>query len=524
MRRSRFTIGESWVGAPGGPGSAAPTPPARVMKAPVYILALHRIRDMSRAMLTSLARVAARKRNGDGHLPASAVSANGPQVDIKSCKTFSPLCRKKGIRAYLLMNRHGNGEAAAANVQRAVNLLGAAGLRVDAGSFQPGQGQAKKMARCAARSGKYHMLIMFGGDGTINKGVQAVMQANNVSLGVICGGTVNHVSRVLYGNHDSRRWWVNVLRLMQSTPTSVDVGTIEVHLVGLVGGETKRVPKALRKTVYFLLSASLGAEATIVAIAPQQLKYMADRLMPGGGSLMLLETGLTHLQNLRPFPARISNGNPADGWSGNARAVIVANANYPWCPAVRIDDGKLAATAVTGLVELAKRESDQAVLSGEDLFATVPYGSYLEVDGSLTDLAGGIAKELGPIESVTYRYGTKKISMLLPYTVAQPLLTNPMAAPPPPADVAPLASETFFDGAQPISVTVEGTAWLGGSRWVIYGQTEGKPLAIRVTGKAEVARSGPRSPNALADLKQGSTIQLSGKSRSWGTKARKVLI
>jgi hypothetical protein len=87
-----------------------------------------------------------------------------------------------------------------------------------------------------------------------------------------------------------------------------------------------------------------------------------------------------------------------------------------------------------------------------------------------------------------------------------------------------LASETFFDGAQPISVTVEGTAWLGGSRWVIYGQTEGKPLAIRVTGKAEVARSGPRSPNALADLKQGSTIQLSGKSRSWGTKARKVLI
>jgi Flavocytochrome c sulphide dehydrogenase, flavin-binding len=172
---------------------------------------------------------------------------------------------------------------------------------------------------------------------------------------------------------------------------------------------------------------------------------MVDQLVPGGGSLVLLETALTHLQNLRPFAARISNGNPADGWSGNARAVIVANANYPWCPDARIDDGKLAATGVAGLAELVKRESDQAVLSGEDLFATVPYTTYLEIDGSLTDLVGGIAKKLGPIQSVTYRYSTKKIQMLLPYTIAQPLLTNPIAAPPEPADVAPLASETFFN-------------------------------------------------------------------------------
>jgi hypothetical protein len=32
-----------------------------------------------------------------------------------------------------------------------------------------------------------------------------------------------------------------------------------------------------------------------------------------------------------------------------------------------MDDGKLAATGVAGLAELVKRESDQAVLSGEDL-------------------------------------------------------------------------------------------------------------------------------------------------------------
>src|SRR5262249_39649764 len=236
--------------------------------------------------------------------------------------------------------------------------------------------------------------------------------------------------------------------------------------VDLVGGETKRVPKALRKTVYFLLSASLGAEATIVALAPQQLKYLADRLIPGSGSLVLLETALTHLQSLRPFAARISNGNPSKDWTGKARAVTVANLNYPWCPGVKIDDGKLAVTGVSRLAKLVKRESDQAVLSGEDLFATVPYGTHLEVDGSLIDLAGRIAKELGSIETSTYRYNTTKIWLLLPYTIAQPLLTNPVAAPPAPADVAPMASEAFFNGAHPISATVEGTAWLGGSRWV----------------------------------------------------------
>ena len=90
--------------------------------------------------------------------------------------------------------------------------------------------------------------------------------------------------------------------------------------------------------------------------------------------------------------------------------------------------------------------------------------------------------------------------------------------------MAPLASETFFAGAQPISVTVEGAARLGQSRWVIYCQAAGKALAIRVTAKADVARSGPTSPKGLADLKQGSIIQLSGKTRHWGIKALRVLI
>ena len=121
----------------------------------------------------------------------SAVHAHDPQVIIKSFKTFSRLSRKKRMRAYVLMNQHDNGEAGAANEQSAVNLLAAAGLRADAGSFEPGQGQGKKMGRRAVESGKYHILVMFGGDGSVNKGVQAVMHADNVSLGVICGGTVN---------------------------------------------------------------------------------------------------------------------------------------------------------------------------------------------------------------------------------------------------------------------------------------------------------------------------------------------
>jgi hypothetical protein len=75
----------------------------------------------------------------------------------------------------------------------------------------------------------------------------------------------------------------------------------------------------------------------------------------------------------------------------------------------------------------------------------------------------------------------------------------------------------------PVSIRLA-SAWLRRSWWVVYGQSEGKPLAIRITAKADVARSGPTSPKGLADLKQGSTIQLSGKSRPWGIKAQKVLI
>ena len=59
---------------------------------------------------------------------------------------------------------------------------------------------------------------------------------------------------------------------------------------------------------------------------------------------------------------------------------------------------------------------------------------------------------------------------------------------------------------------------------MIYGQSEGKPRAIRVTAKADVARNGAASPGGLADLKQGSIIQLTGKDRPWGIKAQKVLI
>ena len=149
-------------------------------------------------------------------LSSGTSAVTGVQAATNSFKTFSRLSRKKRMRAYVLMNQHGNGEAGAENEQGAVNLLAAAGLRADAASFAPGKGQGKKMARCAVGSGKYHMLLMFGGDGSINKGVQAVMHADNIPLGVICGGTVNHVSRMFYGNHDSRQWWVNILRLMQS--------------------------------------------------------------------------------------------------------------------------------------------------------------------------------------------------------------------------------------------------------------------------------------------------------------------
>jgi hypothetical protein len=59
-----------------------------------------------------------------------------------------------------------------------------------------------------------------------------------------------------------------------------------------------------------------------------------------------------------------------------------------------------------------------------------------------------------------------------------------------------------------------------GDLWSKRGQAAGHPRHRQ----GPRARSGAASPEGLADLKQGSIIQLTGKKRNWGVKAEKVLI
>jgi diacylglycerol kinase family enzyme len=438
-------------------------------------------------------------------------------------KLFSHLS-KTGARAYLLRNEHGGGTNADDAI--VVNLLCAAGLRVTTGTFQAGKGQGKKLAKKAARSGKYKLLIAFGGDGTINKAIQAAAEAGNITVAAVLGGTVNRISHLLYGNSDSKKPWLNVMYVMQSAQRKIDVGCVEPFSVHLDTGEEKRVPRKLRRRRYFLLSASAGAEAAITKLTDARLKYALDKRLPGGGFIALAATALLHLNELQPFPFKLGddaagNGN---GSGGEARALTVGDAEYVSEQGGQyVDDGILEGTGVKNLLLIPEHHTDGPVNKAARLYGTVPAGTLMEVDGSLVNLESGLNK-LGNIARVTYLYTTRQISMLVPYCVPQVLLSKPLEAPETPADTVPLDGSAFVEGKP---ITVHGTAWLPRGWWILYGETTGpspEPIVIRATSRCRVTRSGPDSPNSIAALKPGSVVRVAGKSRPWGLKATQVAL
>jgi diacylglycerol kinase family enzyme len=546
-----------------------------------------------------------------------------------SSKLFSNLS-EKAARAYVLRNDHGDGTANYGKI--VVDLLRAAGLRVDSQSFEPGKGQGKKLALQAARSGKYELLVAFGGDGTINKAVQAAARTGKVALAPVTGGTVNRVSRLLYGNADSSRPWLNVLRMMQSAELKTDVGCVEPYSVHLVNGKEERVPKELRKKSYFLLSASAGAEATITKLTPPSLKYELDKRLPGGGMLVLAATALLHLKELAPFAYRLSDagfdlrlmswddgsGVPTSGKKlvvvgtdnngllhirifdaagnriedtdetqlparaaaiatlkqrlpgllpphvltgaeeeqviaeatsiigqtrddgvgdvaivsgGEARALTVGNAESVSAEGgQKIDDGVLEGTGIMSLLKIPEHHTDGPVNRAPCLYATVPAGTPMEVDGSLVNLDSRLSK-LGQATTVTYRYTVKKIATLVPYCLDQVLLSQPIAAPATPTDPVPVTTDPDFLGNDGLAVTVRGTAWLPRGWWIIYGETQpvddqsAQPIAVRVSSECQLAcRAADAAATSIAALKSGQVIRIAGKSRSWGIKATKVLL
>ena len=450
---------------------------------------------------------------------------------MTSIITFEDLVQQ-GVRAYVLRNRHGQDSDYYQKI--IVSLLQAAGLPVDVGTFQAGTGQAKKMAKAAVQSGKYGIIIPVGGDGTINKAVKAAVKHGDgkVVIAPVAGGTVNHVSRMLYGNHDSKQPWINVLGMLEAAVRKIDVGVVESRSVERASGASEKLPKHLRKKGYFLLSASAGAEATVIRLAPKQLKYRLDHLVPGAGFLVLAFTALFNLSAMRRFSVEIADRHGKPQWKGHARAAIVASADYGWeGGSIHIDDGSLKGVAMTSLFSLVTRRPASPVFHDEKLHITMPANVQIGVDGSLShltrELAGG-SDELAALDHrdrITYRYDTRKVPMLVPYSIPQPLLTKKLPAIPrsPAAPAAIAATEFMSDSA--MTVKVIGIAGMPSGRRVVYAENaDGRPVTLRVDGDAAVCRRDSSSPLSIAEVRSGMSVQVAGDATEWGTDVRKLLI
>lgn len=435
--------------------------------------------------------------------------------------TFTDLCLSN-TRAYLLKNQHGNGTELYQQV--VVNLLSAAGLNVDVGVFQAGHAQGKKMAYSALKTGKYGIIIPMGGDGTINKAAAAALKVGGVVVAPVAGGTFNHFSSMLYQNADSHKPWLNVLRMLESMVMPIDIGVIEPVSVHLTNGQTVKVQKQLRKKGHFLLAASLGAQATVASLMPKKLKYYADSLAAGLGKLVALLTVLLHVRKFKFFPAEIKDSTSSKSWIGKTRAVIVASANYAWQKErVCVDNGMLESAAIASLWELVTHKTESQEFRDGSVSVTVPYNTKLAVDGSTTNLNSKLAC-LGEIASVTYKCHVKKVPVLVPYNISQPLLSQKVVAPVVPvAKPLKIVGDNFLSG-DVLKVVVSGSACLTNGFYVIYGQAQGESIAIRVTDSCLVARSSASSPESIGNVAYGSAIFVVGCRTDWGLNASQIVL
>ncbi len=257
-----------------------------------------------------------------------------------------------------------------AKITDLIAVFAAAGWKTDI-ALKAYPGQAMQLAARAARQ-NYDLIVAYGGDGTINKVVNGVINARGRSIvGVIPGGTANE-------------WAVEIglpldpvhaaLTLVNSDARTIDLGHIQVegltfpHSTRPESDQQPAPPKgkkvrkkqakaAAKGKPRFLLMAGLGTDAAIMPYISKAFKYQA-------GSLAFEAAAAKKLTELRPFPVEIRAINDAGDarllWSGEAWQVLVANARLygsivDIAPRAYLDDGKL----------------DVCVLTAGDLLATI---------------------------------------------------------------------------------------------------------------------------------------------------------
>src|SRR5437660_106680 len=223
-----------------------------------------------------------------------------------------------------------------AKITDLIAVFAAAGWKIDI-ALKAYPGQAMKLAARAAKQ-NYDLVIAYGGDGTINKVVNGVINARGRSVvGAIPGGTANEWAVEIGLPLDPLQ---AALTLVNSDARTIDLGLMQVegltfpngtrpqshHRLALPRGKKvrkKQTQAAIGGKLRFLLMAGLGTDAAILPYISKTFKYQV-------GSHAFEVAAAKKLSELQPFPVEVRTVDDAGDttllWRGEAWQVFIANA------------------------------------------------------------------------------------------------------------------------------------------------------------------------------------------------------
>jgi YegS/Rv2252/BmrU family lipid kinase len=307
-----------------------------------------------------------------------------------------------------------------AKLTELIAVFAAADWKIDI-ALKAYPGQVTQLAARAARR-NYDLVIAYGGDGTINKVVNGVINARGHSVvGAIPGGTANEWAVEIGLPLDPMQ---AALTLVNSDARTIDLGLMQVerltfpngtrsqshHRLALPRGKKVRKKSAqapIGNKPRFLLMAGLGTDAAILPYISKTFKYEV-------GSHAFEVAAAKKLTELQPFPVEVSTVDDAGDttllWRGEAWQILIANARLygsivDIAPEAYLDDGKLDVCVltvgnlfatmgqITSLLLRRKPDDETAEYFQAAQFSIrVPASIGMHLDGSLAKLKNFLSK------------------------------------------------------------------------------------------------------------------------------------
>lgn len=230
----------------------------------------------------------------------------------------------------------------------------------------------------------YRWIIALGGDGTLNEVVNGSMRARRPCIvGILPGGTANQWAHEIgLPEHplDAAR------ALLQCTPCSVDLGSIEVQALDFPQ-ETLHQQEAVSRSGarhHFLLTAGFGLDATVIRATTESAKQQYHQLA-------FFLDWLEMFPQIQPFFAHIQWSNQ-QVWEGHPREVLVSNTRryanvVDVAPEAYVNDGLLDIRIFSYVDMLFHYVQDRS------FSLRVPAPTPMHLDGSSVQLEDYLSQE-----------------------------------------------------------------------------------------------------------------------------------